>query len=645
MNTGLIRTRTAILGLVPTIATFLLLTFYFVNARITDVADQLQRRGELMVKQLAPAAEFGVVIGDAQLLSHLVESVIAEEDVNFVRIDNASGVTLVFRQKSSTSQSSEGLTFSAPILQQEIPLDTFNDALAIAGNRAVTRQKVGEITIGLSQKQTQERQQAIIRVAFILGCVALLISSLIAQFISRSISRPIQRLSKALRRISAGEFSVRVPTDSGGELGMLENDVNKMTENLQKAQALEQEHRESLERSRQAAESANRAKSQFLANVSHELRTPMNGTLGMLQLLQETPLTPYQSEFVSTANESTEHLLRIINDILDFSKIEDGKLVLESIWFNPEQLVKRAMNAFRSEARLREIDLLFESAGNTKDTELLGDPTRLRQVIVNLIGNAVKFTEQGHVRVRIVQENMDQHMQMFSAYVEDTGIGIPEEKLAIIFEAFTQADGSTTRKHGGTGLGLSICKQLVAMMNGEVRVKSRPGVGSVFSIHIPMRYRAATESSQQKPEIDKALKLEGRVLLVEDNIVNQAVTRGMLKLLGLEVDAANDGEAALSLLARNHYDLILMDCQMPGMDGFEATRQWRITEKAEQRYTPIIALTANAMQGDKERCLAAGMDDYLAKPINREQLNQTVARWFGRFSAMDVASADNAARH
>ena len=645
MNTGLIRTRTAILGLVPTIATFLLLTFYFVNARITDVADQLQRRGELMVKQLAPAAEFGVVIGDAQLLSHLVESVIEEEDVNFVRIDNASGVTLVFRQKSSTSQSSEGLTFSAPILQQEIPLDTINDALAIAGNRAMTRQKVGEITIGLSQKQTQERQQAIIRVAFILGCVALLISSLIAQFISRSISQPIQRLSKALRRISAGEFSVRVPNDSGGELGMLENDVNKMTENLQKAQALEQEHRESLERSRQAAESANRAKSQFLANVSHELRTPMNGTLGMLQLLQETPLTPYQAEFVSTANESTEHLLRIINDILDFSKIEDGKLVLESIWFNPEQLVKRAMNAFRSEARLREIDLLFESAGDTKDTELLGDPTRLRQVIVNLIGNAVKFTEQGHVRVRIVQENMDQHMQMLSTYVEDTGIGIPEEKLAIIFEAFTQADGSTTRKHGGTGLGLSICKQLVAMMNGEVRVKSRPGVGSVFSIHIPMRYRAATELSQQKPEIDKALKLEGRVLLVEDNIVNQAVTRGMLKLLGLEVDAANDGDAALSLLARNHYDLILMDCQMPGMDGFEATRQWRITENAEQRYTPIIALTANAMQGDKERCLAAGMDDYLAKPINREQLNQTVARWFGRFNATNVASADSTGRH
>lgn len=627
MKRGMIRTRTAILGILPTLVTFLLISAYFVHARISDVQTELQKRGELMVTQLAPASEFGVVIGDSKLLTKLVDSVISDQDVNFIRIDNAAGITLVYRQKSTPADPSELLQFSAPIMQQGLPLDDFNDALAVSSNAVNNVKKIGMITMGLSQAQSENRQKEIVRVAFILGCVSLLLSSVIAGLISRSISNPIQRLSRVVRHIRDGDLAQYIPPTSGGELGMLEEDVNAMSKSLANANALEQERRDSLEKSREAAESANRAKSQFLANVSHELRTPMNGTLGMLQLLQETPLTNYQKEFVSTANESTEHLLRIINDILDFSKIEDGKLILENIWFNPEQLVKRSMNAFRSEARLREIDLLLESVGEQNDAEVLGDPTRLRQILVNLIGNAVKFTTVGHVRIRVIYEVIDAQRMLLNVYVEDTGIGIPEEKQHVIFEAFTQADGTTTRRHGGTGLGLSICRQLITLMEGEIRVKSRQGVGSVFSIHIPLRYRAQIAVPETPDTNNTALTLTGKVLLVEDNVVNQAVTRGMLKLLGLEVDTASNGEEALTLSAKVPYDLILMDCQMPVMDGFEATRQLRRSDANSNQKTPVIALTANAMQGDKERCLDAGMDDYLAKPINREQLNSTVKRW------------------
>lgn len=631
MNKWSIRTRTGVLGVLPTLATFVLLTAYFVSARLDDIAEQLQRRGELMAKQLAPAAEYGVVVGDSAQLNNLVDAVLAEPDVLFARIDNAANTTLVFRQKPISAAPREVLTFSAPIFQQDIPLDTLDDALALAGNNrgSGNRERIGTVTIGLSDEQIQQRQQEVLRVAFVLGCIALLVSFLIALVISRSISRPIQRLSQALRRIKDGSFEIRVLQHSGGEIGMLEADVNAMAEGLAAARQAEQEHMQGLLRAREAAEAANRAKSQFLANVSHELRTPMNGTLGMLQLLHETPLNLEQQEFVNTASESTEHLLRVINDILDFSKIEDGKLTLEQIWFDPEQLVRRSLTAFRNEARLKQIELKLEFAGEPLPVELLGDPTRIRQVLVNLIGNAIKFTDHGHVKVRAVLEPENDALLALTLQVEDTGIGIAEEKQALIFEAFTQADGSTTRRHGGTGLGLSISRQLVQLMRGELRVKSAPGVGSVFTCRLLCKYRLPGEQTRPVADSDVPSLLRGRVLLVEDNIVNQTVTKGMLQRLGLTVDTATDGQLALQLHANQAYDLILMDCQMPTMDGFETTRRIRQQEQTSGRHTPVVALTANAMEGDRERCLAAGMDDYLAKPISREALSLCMQRWLG----------------
>lgn len=622
-----VRNRALLLGLLPALIMFISLISLFVWQRIDDAKVEVATVGQVLSSQLAASIEYPVISGNFGLLAPLVENAIKAPAVVRVAITTPDENIIyqrVMKEYDSLDPKDIALYRSTVSQEQEVfsEFSEFDDI----NNTNFVRTDIAYVSIELSYVLGRDRALIIVGKAVVWASFIFALCLLLAHRMANSIARPIEKVSSALSRIARGKYDAQIEVTARAEIGELQKGVNAMAVALQKSDEANIASMEEIEVARLKAVAANRAKSEFLAIVSHELRTPINGAMGAIQLIEQQQNSEIEP-LVDIADRSLNNLLELVEDMLTLGSLEKREQALNLEPTSIPELLQHTLQELEEKSRLNNNELTIYMDGSVNDDFVEVDGVKFRQLVRHLLGNAVKFTQDGCIYCSIYIENTPSGINL-RLDISDNGIGFPEEHKEAMFEAFRQYDTSLTRKFDGLGIGLSICKDIIRLMGGRLSVMDNKPTGTSVNCSMPIQLAVLKEGGLVAQKLLSDKFDSKRILIVEDNKVNSMVADKLLRNMKLLPTCASSGEECIELMMHETFDLVFMDCQMPGMDGFETTQAIRELEKELKRKSvPIVALTANTSAEIRQQCLRTGMSDYMAKPIKMEVLYDMLARW------------------